>query len=306
MKQISPHYEERIGPGRCPSSVPHPPMPPRHRFSAIALLSLLAVGFSGCAAPLNFTNPAGPLYQGCETPQVAATVTDDELRIVTFNIKYSREIDRAIELLNSEPALQTAEIVLLQEMDEPGVERIGRALGMCWVYYPATVHPGAAHNFGNAILSRLPLADPKKVILPHLGGFGRTQRIATSATVEFHGQPIRVYSLHVATQVELSAEQRRAQVEAVMADARATGAERVIIGGDLNDKQLCYAFEKDGYDWLTRHIGRTCKLWSLDHVFSRGLSVIGEPGKIEDNRGASDHRPVWVSMAMRSATQAAS
>lgn len=276
------------------------PLTFRPRLSALTLLWLLIGGLSGCAAPLNFTNQAGPLYQGCETPQGSPAQAAEELRVVTFNIKYSKEIDLSIDLLTSEPTLRGADIVLLQEMEEAGVEKIGRALGMCWIYYPATVHPGAAHNFGNAILSRLPLSDPKKIILPHLGGFGRTQRTATAATVLAQGLPIRVYSLHVATQVELSKEQRRDQVRAVMADARATGGERILIGGDLNDKELCYAFVEDGYDWLTRHIGRTCKVWSLDHVFTRGLSAIGESGKIENNRGASDHRPVWVSVVIPS------
>lgn len=301
MKRIPSSSAERTDAGWCPAPVRHLPKFLRPGLTALTLLALLVTGLSACAAPLNFTNPAGPLYQGCEPPQAAVTVIEDELRVVTFNIRYSREIDKAIDLLKSEPSLRSADILLLQEMDEAGVERIGRSLDMCWVYYPASLSPARNNNFGNAILSRLPLVNPKRVILPHLGAFGRTQRIATAATVEFRGLPIRVYSVHIATQVELQEERRREQVVAVLTDARASGFERVIIGGDLNDRRLCHTVLDDGYDWLTRRIGRTCKIWSLDHVFARGMSVIGEPGKIDDNRGASDHRPVWASMAIRPA-----
>jgi endonuclease/exonuclease/phosphatase family metal-dependent hydrolase len=263
--------------------------------SFIALVAAMGLSLHGCAAPLNYTNPDGPLYQGCDIPQVAAADGSD-LRVVSFNIQFARHIEQAIDLLTSEPELADADVILLQEMDEAGSERIAKALGMCWVYYPAVVHPKADGNFGNAILSRLPLSDPRKVILPHVASLARTQRIATSARIDVAGRPVRVYSLHVATQVELTAEQRREQVAAVLADAAASG-EAAIIGGDLNDSALASSFEAEGYTWLTRGIGRTCKLWSLDHVFTKGLVASGPCGKVADNRGASDHRPIWVSVA---------
>ncbi|TPW03379.1 MAG: endonuclease/exonuclease/phosphatase [bacterium] len=196
---------------------------------ALITLFLLAMAPRATAGPRNFTSPEGPLYQGCDSSQVAPDAEPD-LRVVTFNIKYSIEVDKAIELLIDESQLRTADIVLLQEMDEAGVEKIGRALDMCWVYYPAVVHPRQGRDFGNAILSRLPLTDPRKIILPHLGGFGRTQRIATAASVEYEGELIRVYSVHVATQVELGPPFRRDQVMRVIEDAAASKAARVIIG----------------------------------------------------------------------------
>jgi endonuclease/exonuclease/phosphatase (EEP) superfamily protein YafD len=269
-----------------------------HRIAAPAILAVLAMAglvLSGCAGPHNFTAADGPLYQGCDTPQAAA-VDQHGLRVVTFNIQYSRHIVEAIDLLKAEPELAAADVLLLQEMDEDGTERIAKALGMCWVYYPATVHPKSDGNFGNAILSRVALTNPRKVIMPHLGALGRTQRIATSASIELSGRTIRLYSLHVATWAELTREQRRDQVEAVIADAHATEGD-VIIGGDLNDSDLVSSFEAAGFTWLTRDIGATCKLWSIDHVFTRGLVATGTRGKIGDNRGSSDHCPVWVSVA---------
>ncbi|HEX7878487.1 MAG TPA: endonuclease/exonuclease/phosphatase family protein, partial [Candidatus Eisenbacteria bacterium] len=125
---------------------------------------------------------------------------------------------------------------------------------------------------------------------------GGTQRIATAASIELAGRTIRLYSLHIGTWAELTREQRRDQVEAVIADANTT-EDDVIIGGDLNDSSLTSSFEAAGFTWLTRDIGRTCKFWSLDHVFTRGMVADGSRGKIADNRGSSDHCPVWVSVA---------
>ena len=190
-----------------------------------------------------------------------------------------------------------ADIVLLQEMNEAGAARVAEALGMCWVYYPAVVHPKAHGNFGNAILAHQPLLAPEKIILPHLGGIGRTQRIATAATIMLGDRPLRLYSVHVGTWAELTREQRKDQVAAVIDAADAFDGD-VIIGGDLNDEGLCASFEAAGYNWLTRKVGRTCKLWSLDHVFTRGLVAGGSCGRIPDNRGASDHFPVWVTLGV--------
>ena len=56
-----------------------------------------------------------------------------------------------------------------------------------------------------------------------------------------------------------------------------------------------------GYSWPTRDVGTTSKFlffgMSIDHIFARGLespSGVEAVGAVQDNRGASDHRPVWA------------
>ena len=80
---------------------------------------------------MNFTAADGPLYQGCASPQDTILAVANPLKVVTFNIKYSIEIDKALEVLTQEPALADPDILLLQEMEEGDVERIARTLGMC-------------------------------------------------------------------------------------------------------------------------------------------------------------------------------
>ena len=93
----------------------------------------------------------------------------------------------------------------------------------------------------------------------------------------------------------------RWKVESIFAEGRDFHGD-VLVGGFLNDCDLASSFEAAGYMWPTRKIGKTCMIWSFDHVFVRGLVPVGSPGKIDDNRGSSDHRPVWVSLALPGAT----
>src|SRR4029077_11142188 len=76
-----------------------------------------------------------------------------------------------------------------------------------------------ARSFPTAILSRWPLEDDRKVILPHPGFFDNMQRIAGRATGQVGVHRIRLYSVHLATMVEQSPGARADQALAVVADA---------------------------------------------------------------------------------------
>ncbi len=246
---------------------------------------------AGCAAALNYTNPAGPRYAGPAAAPPAAPA--DTFRVVTFNIAFARATDRAITLLRGEPALAGADLVLLQEMDAPSTAAVAESLGLHWVYYPAALHPMSDRDFGNAVLSRWPIAADRKLVLPHLARGRRTQRIAVAATVLAPGGPVRVYSLHLATMVGNGPNDRRDQLRAVLADADSFPT--VLIGGDFNSETVPEIALERGYAWPTRGLGRTSSLWTLDHVLLRGLAVATDSavGVVQAD-GISDHRPVWA------------
>lgn len=270
------------------------PTPLRSVFLALAAAA-------GCRAGLNYTSLDGPRYAGGVRPAVAAfEATIPALRLVTFNIQFAREIDSAIALLRSTAALAHADIITLQEMDAPGTSRIAQALGMSYVYYPATVHPATERDFGNAVLSRWPIRDDQKLILPHLGRFEKSQRIATAATILVGAVPVRVYSVHLGTVIDEGPGARRDQARAVLADA--ARFPRVIVGGDMNSYGIGHEFRAAGYAWPTEHNPRTVRIWKRDHIFLRGLALLdsASTGVVHDTRHASDHRPVWavVSLAL--------
>jgi endonuclease/exonuclease/phosphatase family metal-dependent hydrolase len=216
------------------------------------------------------------------------------LRLVTFNIQFALHVERAIGLLDSTPALRAADIITLQEMDVGGTRRIASALGMSYVYYPATVHPKTGRDFGNAILSRWPIVADQKIILPHLARFEKTERIATAAIVRVGDQSVRVYSVHLATRLGLGPRARRDQADAVLADA--VGYPFVIIAGDMNGRGIGNEFRAAGYRWATEHNPATDHFFRYDHIFLKGLALATDTstGVVQDNRGASDHRPVWA------------
>ena len=99
-------------------------------------------------------------------PAIPDTSTTSPIRIVAFNIKLGRRIDRAVKVLRSD-SLRDADILALEEMDDAGVDRIARALRLNYVYYPGSIHPTDHRYFGPAVLSRWPIERSWKLFLPH-------------------------------------------------------------------------------------------------------------------------------------------
>lgn len=251
---------------------------------------------SGCAYATNY-EAAGPRYAAPLVTPAPAHVPDT-LRVVSFNIAFAKQIDSAIVALN-DPALRDADVVLLQEMDAPGTARIASALRMGYVYYPATKHPKTRRDFGNAVLSRWPIIEDRKIVLPHLALIGQTQRIATGVTLQIGDMAVRVYSVHLGTVANINLEQRREQMQTIMADAGRYA--HVIIGGDMNDSRVGAFARENGYAWPTQDGPRTATATRLDHVFLKGIaaSLSNGSGTVLNNHHASDHRPIWALAVLR-------
>jgi endonuclease/exonuclease/phosphatase family metal-dependent hydrolase len=167
----------------------------------------------GCAAALNYDDPAGPLLVVQQRSSRQAT---SEIRLVTFNVKFGEHVDRAADLLTRPGPLKDADVLFLQEMDGPGTEKLARALGMNSVYVPSARHPASHRDFGVAVLSPWPLDDARKVPLPYQHRFRGLRRAAVAATVRTPATNIRVYSVHFETPFGLWSEgHRRGQARAV-------------------------------------------------------------------------------------------
>lgn len=256
---------------------------------AVAAIALAV----GCAPTINYPDRTGPRYAGSH----AGLTEPGGFRVVTFNVRYGRRAAAAAELLKNDPRLSGADVIALQEMDEVGTELIARALSMNYVYYPAVIHPVPGKNFGNAVLSRWPLEDDAKLVLPHRGRFRKSLRIAVGATMRIPGrEPVRVYSVHLETPVSVSGRGRRAQAETILADA--ASHPRVIVAGDFNSKGILGLFARHGFRWLTRRVGPTISRFSWDHVAVKGFQLrdCASVGALANARKVSDHRPVWADL----------
>jgi endonuclease/exonuclease/phosphatase family metal-dependent hydrolase len=251
-------------------------------------------GVVGCAQAFNYSE-AGPRFADAEV----VAPPRRSVRIVTFNTHFAERVDQQIELFQSDSDLRAADVVALQEMDEQSVARIATILGFNYVYYPATFHPSAGKNFGNALLARWPIDDDQKIVLPHLGGRHHTQRAAVEGTVRIGDQRVRVFVVHLGTLLEIGFHGQEEQAEAVL-QAADTSSYPVIIAGDLNSHRTGKVFERAGFEWPTKSLGRTYSLFDFDHILIRGLEVAsGSPaGIVPDPGHTSDHRPVWAELTL--------
>lgn len=258
-----------------------------------AIVMLVAGGLSACRTGRNYPGQNDPRYAGVAAAPTARTAPDT-IRVVSFNVKYAERVDSAIVVLQTEPALRNADIVLLQEMDAPGTRRIAEALGMSWVYYPAIFRHRSGKDFGNAVLSRWPITDDEKIILPHVSRYARTNRIATAATIRIGHVDVRAYSTHLGTPADINAASRTAQLAAVVANARAYP--RAIIGGDTNSATVGRVAVENGFSWPTERGEPTSRFGRWDHIFIKGFALPASQGAgtIANVRAASDHVPVWA------------
>jgi endonuclease/exonuclease/phosphatase family metal-dependent hydrolase len=256
---------------------------------------ILVLVVAGCRTGRNYTSPEGPRYAGAPPGSPApGSLGTTAIRVVSFNIAFAVEVDSAIALLASEPTLREADIILLQEMDEAATHRVASALGLWYVYYPSVFHFRTQRHFGNAVLSRWPIVEDKKIILPHLSRLARTQRIAAAATILVGQTPVRAYSTHLATPTDISPGARHDQLREIMADA--ARYQRVVLGGDMNDYAIGLLARNLGYSWPTRRGPPTTRFGRWDHIFFKGLTSpeAGASGTVSDGRGSSDHLPVWA------------
>lgn len=261
------------------------------------LVLACVAALQGCAsATVNYTDPAGPRYAAAGP---TSSGDPDTLSVVAFNVKYGQHLNVVLALLREEGPLHEADVLLLQEMDGPGTREVAEALGLSYVYYPSTLFPVTRRDFGNAILSRFPIEEDRKIVLPHLGRFRHNSRAVVGATIRVGTRRLRVYSVHIATFVGNGPRARREQLATVLADAAAYPT--VLMGGDFNSGSVPEIALAWGYTWPTRRLAHTSSFWTMDHILLKGLALAntGAFGLVREIHGASDHKPVWARVVLR-------
>lgn len=273
----------------------------------ICLVSLL-FGLSACSInPLknNYFHPNSPKsfsYDIAPTPaQFKGTI-----KVVSFNIKYGKKIDQAITLFENNLDLKDADIVLLQEMDDEGVQKFAQALKYNYIYFPSAFHPIPRKDLGNAILSKWPIKNEQKIILKPTDNT-KLQRIAVNTIISIKNKEVSVFSVHM--DVILKPIFRKSQITRVIKYVP-QDIQYCIIGGDFNTltevsrRWLFNPFLEKNFQIATKDVGWTFNYWyllnkksSLDHIFTKGFKVI-QAGKVSD-RTASDHLPIWAILSFK-------
>jgi endonuclease/exonuclease/phosphatase family metal-dependent hydrolase len=249
-----------------------------------------------CSIEDNYLDPDGPCYD--EDHAISEPVLGDAIRVVSYNLEFGRKVGTAIDVLGS-GELADADFILMQEMEREGVDAIALEHQLRYFYCPASVKKG--RDWGNAILSRWPLLDFRKVLLPWADPYTNSRRIAVTARVELGGTDVLVYSTHTATP-SLGLGARLDQMETILDDAG--DAATVIIGGDLNTAdpdsgdQVLDLFADHDFTWASDDATGTGSAFgfdvTLDYVFARGLEASAS-GTFDGDAG-SDHKPIWVEL----------
>jgi hypothetical protein len=201
------------------------PVPNKTIFIYLVLLVI-----ASCTVTKNYTNPERPEFLGNFAKEIPDF--DWSIKVVTYNIKLSEEIYKAIEDLGRTPELLDADIILLQEMADDGVAEIAQRLHYNFVYYPASIHYKHGKNYGSAILSKWPIKDHRKIVLPYEHPMNKQIRIAAIATIVIEEFEILTYSVHT-EMFWLGGKKKLDQVDSILRSV-ADQFEQVIIGGDFN------------------------------------------------------------------------
>ena len=269
---------------------------------AIILVVILLFAYQAYAAK-NYLDPNVPFYSG----NYAVREPDrfEALTVVAYNIGYALKIDQAISDIEQIRSQRELDIILLQEMDEIGVEQIAKDLQLNYIYYPAAIESTYRKNFGNAVLSCWPIIHSRKIILPHISFSNRMKRVATRATVRIQGKDIIAYSIHTEPVFTLP-QFKKDQYMAVLNDVD-TEARYVIVGGDFNSftqtgiEELEKQYGEAGFERVSRGSGYTFVRWGIrfspDHIIAKGF-IPKERGKLDEAK-ASDHLPIWVRLMIK-------
>lgn len=273
--------------------------------SNVTLLCVLAICVlpwpSGCSKYTNYDDPRGPL--SWFVSKGSPLYHGQHIGVVSYNIELGKKLDQIINELQEDSVWLNADIILLQETELAGVMRIAKIRNLNYAYYPSAVHSKRKNAFGNAILSRWPLKDPVKIVLPHLDPIRKQVRIGTAATVIIDNREIRVVSTHT-EMYRMGLGSRLDQIDSLVA-AIDTSFEYVIVGGDFNTvlhyvlRRFDESFEKIGLIRASEGAGPTTVLdplglikLDLDHIYTKGF-IVGGKGVMRYTK-ASDHHPVWI------------
>lgn len=259
------------------------------------LLSVLMQ--AGCASMENYEESTGPLFTGEYAP--THHPFDGTLKVITWNIKFGNEVETAIAELASTPVLADADLLLLQEMDADGVDTLAQTLSYNYVYYPASLHSRHGKDFGNAVLSKWPLVDTQKLLLPNENWRNGQRRIAVQGVTDIDGLLVDLYSVHTETPW-MGAVGRNEQIDTVVAETE-TEPGPAIVGGDFNTLtpqsrgRLDKRFADAGFKRVSSTADPTLEVgvgFSVDHIYARGFTI--EENGVWPETEASDHFPVWA------------
>ena len=260
------------------------------------------------------------LLESGRASNLRAIPNNAEIRIVSYNIRWRSgdDLNELIKLFRNDAELGNPAIMALQEVDRKKkrsgntntAKLLAEELGLYYAWAaPPTAKTGEEEETGVAILSAYPLADVRRIVLPHEGP-GKRRRVALGASIKAGDVEIRVYSAHAETRISM--DKKIDQLSAVLEDLKSHNQQTpAIIMGDFNT-------------WQPDAAPKTIKLFSdagfvtpfgsdktfsqkvllvpidlrLDWIWMRGFEALSHG--IDREVTVSDHWPLWTNVKLQS------
>ncbi|MCZ6470427.1 MAG: endonuclease/exonuclease/phosphatase family protein, partial [Gammaproteobacteria bacterium] len=172
------------------------------------------------------------------------------MKFLSYNIQYGKGKDGRVDMDRIVDEIDGADIVAMQELDRfwprteyaDQVQQITSAMPDYYWVYGAGVdlhadehsnhNKGRRRQFGNLLLSRLPIISSRNHLLPKYGSTDplSLQRSALEATILCGKQLLRIYSIHL---THLSSQTRIPQINRLLKIHRNAVHEGFPVSGDL-------------------------------------------------------------------------
>lgn len=162
------------------------------------------------------------------------------LRVLSYNIHHAEGIDRKLDLERIAGVIQSVrpDVVALQEVDQK-VQRTQSVdqpaelarLTKMKVVFGANIELQGGH-YGNAVLSRFPIARHKNHLLPNLGGSEQRGVIVAEITLPKRKEPLRFFATHLDFRADNR--ERLASVKKINELVTKKPNQPSLLAGDLN------------------------------------------------------------------------
>ncbi len=224
-------------------------------------------------------------------------------RVATYNVHKCRGIDWKVQPERIVKVIREmdADVVALQEVFAEQAERLAEGAGMGHVFGPARKYNG--RDYGNAVLSRLPLVE---TVNHDLTVTGREPRRCLKAGIEVAaGRTIELFAIHLGTSFFERKEQAARLVSPEIVGQREAVGRRIVTG-DFNEwtrglaTRMLSQHLKSADVRLHLRRGRTypgvIPFLHLDHIYydEAFLMVSLHLHKTARALTASDHLPLFA------------
>lgn len=241
--------------------------------------------------------------------QLNGVAKSDTLNVLCYNLRFGElaSLEQLAEFINS----QNPDVVALQEVDvktyredaphqngKDFITELGFRTGMLTAYAKTIPHAGGYYGIG--ILSKYPLAQTKRVMLPMPEG-AKEQRALLIADVELpNGKMVTVVSTHLDY---TTSEVRQAQVKALN-KALKKNRYPMIVAGDFNARPNSPEIKQGMADWKDVSssdftIPSTNPKSKIDYIFVYPANSWSVISAATPTITLSDHLPVSTEVKLK-------